>query len=134
MIHYIISVSAIVVDRIRGLNSRLKGQAFLIRLQAGDILTSSLSNADQSLLGSNKINDFLKVILHLYNKLHNLNQCGYVLMIIDRIRGPISQLKGHAFLIRRCIIQSIQVENEIESIFLEYSQHIVINHATALMI
>jgi len=64
------------------------------------------------LLGAYKNND-LNLILHLYDKLHNLTQCGYVLMIIDRIRGPISRLKGHAFLIRGRIIQ-YRLTNEIE--------------------
>ena len=65
------------------------------------------------------INDLLNVILHLYNKSHNFTQRDYVLMIIDRIWGPISQLKGHAFLIRRRIIQ-YRLTNEIESISAQY--------------
>jgi len=42
-------------------------------------------------------------------------------MIIDRIWGNISQLKGHAFLIRHRIIQ-YRLANEIELIYVPYHE------------
>jgi len=78
-----------------------------VRLGRKHKLSSNLYYATQSRCCLEHIkNNDLNLILHLYDKLHNLTQCGYVLMIIDRIRGPIFRLKGHAFLIRRHTIHS----------------------------